>query len=100
MLISNIVCIYIYYTNCIFIYSTTVVQRDPITGLGTLPKEHIEFGRTRNSSTGRPGLNTTLISWDVDSATICKNNGHTTKKPKRKSTLYHLVISLIKEHRL
>ncbi|TNN18693.1 hypothetical protein EWB00_009939 [Schistosoma japonicum] len=60
-----------------------VVQRDPITGLGTLPKEHIEFGRTRNSSTGRPGLNTTLISWDVDSATICKNNGHTTKKSKQ-----------------
>ncbi|VDP54091.1 unnamed protein product [Schistosoma curassoni] len=31
------------------------VQRDPITGLGALPKEHVELGRTRNASTGRPG---------------------------------------------
>ncbi|CAH8558706.1 unnamed protein product [Schistosoma guineensis] len=59
------------------------VQRDPITGLGALPKEHVELGRTRNASTGRPAFNTTLIAWDVDNATICKNNGHTTKKSKQ-----------------
>ncbi|CAH8509753.1 unnamed protein product [Schistosoma turkestanicum] len=59
------------------------VQRDPITGLGTLPKEHIELGRTRNASTGRPAFNTTLIAWDADNTTICKNNGHTTRKNKQ-----------------
>ncbi|CAH8857876.1 unnamed protein product [Trichobilharzia szidati] len=60
------------------------VRRDPITGLGTLPKEHIELGRTRHSSVGRPGFNSTLIAWDVDNAaSVSQTNGHTVKKTKQ-----------------
>ncbi|CAH8540959.1 unnamed protein product [Heterobilharzia americana] len=60
------------------------IRRDPITGLGTLPKEHIELGRTRNSSVGRLGFNSTLIAWDADNAaTVCQDNGHCPKKTKQ-----------------
>ncbi|VDO47113.1 unnamed protein product [Schistosoma margrebowiei] len=73
-------CFLIKFTQCLMFKA---VQRDPITGLGALPKEHVELGRTRNASTGRPAFNTTLIAWDVDNATVCKNNGYTTKKSKQ-----------------
>ncbi|CAH8566773.1 unnamed protein product [Heterobilharzia americana] len=55
------------------------IRRDPITGLGTLPKEH-----TRNSSVDRLGFNSTLIAWDADNAaTVCQDNGHCPKKTKQ-----------------
>ncbi|KAM3176162.1 hypothetical protein ACTXT7_007073 [Hymenolepis weldensis] len=68
-----------------------VVKRDPISGLGDLPKEHCEFGRPKTAHQNRkvhvilkcvieiinklyiifgsPAFNKTLLTWDADTAT-------------------------------
>ncbi|VDL57694.1 unnamed protein product [Hymenolepis diminuta] len=46
-----------------------VVKRDPISGLGDLPKEHCEFGRPKTAHQNRKAFNKTLLTWDADTAT-------------------------------
>ncbi|KAL7063714.1 hypothetical protein AAHC03_01422 [Spirometra sp. Aus1] len=63
-----------------------VVKRDPITGLGELPKEHCDFGRPKSANTSRKKFNNVLLSWDADTAKPLpteKTSGKEAKKASR-----------------
>uniref|UniRef100_A0A5K3ELW4 SH2 domain-containing protein n=1 Tax=Mesocestoides corti TaxID=53468 RepID=A0A5K3ELW4_MESCO len=69
-----------------------VVKRDPITGLGDLPKEHCEFGKPKTAHQNKKNFNKTLLSWDADTAAPISNSGKTT--PRGSSNLVRNPIAL------
>ncbi|CDS40239.1 surface protein PspC [Echinococcus multilocularis] len=52
-----------------------VVKRDPIAGLGDLPKEHCDFGKPKTAHQNKKNFNKTLLSWDADTAAPLSKTG-------------------------